>query len=75
MDIKITYRKDAGHPQHSGEGGVTWAIEATGIENYDGDKAVQLILDAGPLMKVGEYGNARLIVEGLRGLEGHDGDD
>lgn len=70
MNIKITYRKDAGHPQHGGSGGEQWAIEADGIEGYDGDKAVQAVLAAGALMKVGAYGNARLIVEGLKGLEG-----
>lgn len=72
MNIKITYRKDADYPQYGGNGGETWTIEATGIENYDGDKTVQAVLDAGALMKAAAYGNARLIAEGLRGLEGHD---
>lgn len=73
MNIKITYRKDADHPQSGGHGGEQWSIEAETIEGYDGDKAVQAILDAGALMKVGAYGNAKLIVEGLKGLAGSDG--
>jgi hypothetical protein len=67
VDIKITYRKDADHPQYGGRGGESWAVEATGVEGYDGDKAVQAILDAGAMMKVAAYGNAQLIVSGLKG--------
>lgn len=67
VDITIMYRKDADHPQHGGSGGEEWRIEAVGIEGYDGDRCVQAVLDAGALMKSAAYGNARLIVEGLRG--------
>lgn len=67
MKLSITYRKDADHPAHGGAGGEQWTVEAEGIEGYDGDKAVQAVLDAGALMKVGAYGNAQLIVEGLAG--------
>lgn len=67
MDIKITYRRDADHPQSGGRGGEQWAVEATGIEGYDGDKVAQAVLDAGAMMKVGAYGNAQLIVSGLKG--------
>lgn len=70
MNIKITYRRDADHPQHGGNGGEQWAVEADGIENCDGDRVVQAVLDAGALMKAAAYGNAKLIVEGLKGFEG-----
>lgn len=70
MNIKITYRRDADHPQHGGRGGEQWTVEADGIDGYDGDKAVQAVLDAGALMKAAAYGNAKLIVEGLKGWSG-----
>jgi hypothetical protein len=64
MDIKIVYSKTA----RSGyDGDERWEVEATGIDGYDGDKAVQAILDAGALMKVAAFGNAQLIVSGLKG--------
>lgn len=68
MNITVRYRRDPGHPPYS-QGGEEWSVEVAGIEGYDGDRAVQAILDAAALLKVGAYGNAQLIVEGLAALK------
>ena len=69
MDIKITCRKGKSGGSHYHDEEVI-DVEAKGIEGYDADKAVQALLDAAALLKVGAYGNAQLIVSGLKGWEG-----